>query len=283
MTTSLATAIEMSRRDLRDPEDAGATPPIVPAFTDDELTDLWVAGIAELAQFYPKEVIVDLALSAFTTYRATLPEEIEQVFRVELYDADGTFREDIPESPNDQGAGWQVHADTLFIPPRTYATGATLKLWGYGPWVNFDWPSGPDVDQSWFDYEPTWNGGAGDPGDGTLTGKYHPTVHAAGDVTMDVLVQLVMGADATVPSDPWYFSRPDVGWTYGDTTIGGGFIQQTDTYTEHPLAVKAPLGASLWVYIDDGEPVTDLVPVEMVEGDILNLQIRMHQFYNGGT
>ena len=49
MTTSLATAIEMSRRDLRDPEDAGATPPIVPAFTDDELTDLWVAGIAELA------------------------------------------------------------------------------------------------------------------------------------------------------------------------------------------------------------------------------------------
>jgi hypothetical protein len=62
------------------------------------------------------------------------------VFRVERYNSDGTFLGDIPESPNDQRAGWQVHADTLFL-PSAYTAGDTLKLWGYGPWSNFGWPS----------------------------------------------------------------------------------------------------------------------------------------------
>ena len=141
MTTSLSTFLEMVRRDLRD---TSATP----TFSDDELTDLIIAGISELGQFYPKEVVVDIDVADFTLYRADLPEEIEWVFRVERYDADGTFRERIPESPADQRNGWQVHADGLYIPPGTYADGATLKLWGYGAWSNFGWPS--DAEGGWW-------------------------------------------------------------------------------------------------------------------------------------
>src|SRR5664280_790924 len=113
MTTSLSTFLTMVRRDLRD---TSATP----TFSDDELTDLIIAGISELSQFYPKEVVVDVDVADFTAYRIDLPEEIEWVFRVELYNADGSFREKIPESPADQRNGWQVHAGGLYIPPRTY-------------------------------------------------------------------------------------------------------------------------------------------------------------------
>src|ERR1035437_2431849 len=131
MTTSLATFLEMVRRDLRDASDT-------PTFSDDELTDLIVAGIAELGQFYPKEVIAQVAIVA-DTFSYALPASIKQVFRVERYNEDGTFRGDIPESPADQRSGWQVHADTLYV-PRNVGTG-TLWLWGYGPWSNFGWPS----------------------------------------------------------------------------------------------------------------------------------------------
>jgi hypothetical protein len=134
MTTSLATFIGYARQDLWD---TSATP----AFSDDELTDLIIAGIAELGQFYPKEVVADVDVADFTAYRIDLPDTIKQIFRVERYDADGNFVETIPESPNDQTAGWQVHADGLYIPPGTYPDGSTLKLWGYGPWSNFGWPS----------------------------------------------------------------------------------------------------------------------------------------------
>jgi hypothetical protein len=141
MTTSLATFIGYARQDLRD-ETA------TPAFSDDELTDLIIAGIAELGQFYPKEVVADVDVADFTAYRIDLPDTIKQIFRVERYDADGNFVETIPESPNDQTAGWQVHADGLYIPPGTYPDGSTLKLWGYGPWSNFGWPS--DAEGNWW-------------------------------------------------------------------------------------------------------------------------------------
>jgi len=130
MTTSLATFIEYARRDLRD---ESATP----AFSDDELTDLIIAGISELAQFYPKEVISTVTLVADTP-SYPLPSDIKWVFRVERYTAEGKFAERIPESSNDQGAGWQVHADTLFVPNNGEGE---LHLWGYGPWSNFGWPS----------------------------------------------------------------------------------------------------------------------------------------------
>jgi hypothetical protein len=142
MTTDLTTFIGMVRRDLRDEADP-------PTFTDDELTDLIVAGISELASFYPKEVVSSVTIAS-SAWSYALPDDITWVFRVERYDSDDTYLETMQESGSGQREGWQVHAGTLFIPPNYCTDGDVLKLWGYGPWNNYDFAGPSSGTDYWY-------------------------------------------------------------------------------------------------------------------------------------
>lgn len=130
MTTTLAALTTSVRVDLRD---TGATP----TFSATELGDLIGAGINALGVFYPKEIVGSVTIAA-SVYSYALPTGMSEVFRVDVYDSDGELDSTLPEGSGSPNAGWQVHADTLFIPRWSWTTGQTLTVWGYGAWTYID-------------------------------------------------------------------------------------------------------------------------------------------------
>jgi hypothetical protein len=135
MTTTLATLTTRVRRDLRDP--ASET------FSDAEIQDLIGQGIDEIGGFYPQEFVEPIAIIA-GTYSYALPDGMDGVFRVDVYNDDGTFRCVLPEA---EGAGinggYQIHAGIMFLPQwGTWTADMSVEVWGYGPWAYIDSSSG---------------------------------------------------------------------------------------------------------------------------------------------
>jgi hypothetical protein len=123
--------IVKSRRALRDADST--------TFTNDEIADLIGQGIDEIGGFFPAELVEPITILA-GTYSYDIPEGMDSIFRVDVYNDDGTFRCVLPEA---EGAGinggYQLHAGIIFLPQwGTWAADMRLEVWGYGPWTYVD-------------------------------------------------------------------------------------------------------------------------------------------------
>jgi hypothetical protein len=129
--------IDKSRRALRDPD--------AETFSDAEIADMIGQGIDEIGGFYPKEFVEPIDIIA-GVYSYALPEGMEEVFRIDVYNDDGTFRAQLPEAQGEGiNGGYQLHAGILFLPQwGTWTTNMTLEVWGYGPWAYIDSSSASD-------------------------------------------------------------------------------------------------------------------------------------------
>ena len=149
MTTTLAALTALCRQDLRDPV---PTAPDEPTFSNAEIYALIAQGIDAIGVFYPKEVVGSVTIVA-NTYSYALPSGVSYPYRVDLYDASGTYLTTLDESPGgNPNAGWSIHGGTLYIPHTTWTAGYTLQLWGYGGWAYISSSSASsastDLDQS---------------------------------------------------------------------------------------------------------------------------------------
>lgn len=122
MLTSLA-------RDLRDPENQ--------TFTEDILSDFVRLAFIEVGRIYPKEA-VEYILLVEDSFQYGL--EIEDVWRVEIYEADGTVINLEASKGERQGDGWEFYANTLYLVDGTSfdadvdeSVGDFLRVWGYSP------------------------------------------------------------------------------------------------------------------------------------------------------
>lgn len=126
--TTLTQIEVMVARDLRDTTNA--------TFSTAELDDLINQGIDELGWFYPKEVVGSITLAAGTA-SYSLPSGMSWPYRVDRYDASGNYVGTLTANPGEgPNGGWELHNSILWLPPsRTYASGETLRVFGYGAWL----------------------------------------------------------------------------------------------------------------------------------------------------
>jgi hypothetical protein len=113
-------------RDLRDPD--------YKTFTSQELDDLLNFAIVEVGRIYPKQGVVDMALSQ--DYQSAYTTQATNLFRVEIVAEDYPPVGIPPNNYENSGqAGWDLHAGTLYIPysiaQRLSMTKHSLRIWGY--------------------------------------------------------------------------------------------------------------------------------------------------------
>lgn len=111
-------------RDLRDTGNA--------TFSVAEVDDLANQGIDALAAFYPREVAQSIGTVASGVFTYSV-SAFNSVFRVDIHDSSGVYRDEIPRSTGDgRNSGWEVHASILYTPPMWKLTvGDTLTAFGY--------------------------------------------------------------------------------------------------------------------------------------------------------
>ena len=114
-------------RDLRDTSNS--------TWSVTEVDDLINQGIDELASFYPREIVSDIATvsAGVVSYAAS---SYTNIYRIDTYDSTtymGSLAHGVGEGPD---SGWELHAGVLWLPPTfTIPTGRILRGYGYGTYV----------------------------------------------------------------------------------------------------------------------------------------------------
>lgn len=122
--SELASAIA---RDLRDPDNT--------TFSTETLDDFIRMAFVEVSSFYPKEA-TELVQLVADIYQYGL--ELQDVWRVEVYSADGNLRTLGPTNGETVADGWEFFAGTLHLIDGTSFDADTdpdvgdfLRVWGY--------------------------------------------------------------------------------------------------------------------------------------------------------
>jgi len=114
-------------RDLRDPD--------LKTFTEQELNDLLNQALVEVGRIYPKERVVEYAITL--DGQTQIPCDAASIFRVEVI-RDGAVASGIAQNTHGlhSQAGWDLHANILWLPLYS-ASGLriddspTIRVWGY--------------------------------------------------------------------------------------------------------------------------------------------------------
>src|SRR5687767_10842399 len=91
-------------RDLRDPNNN--------TFSTTEVDDLVNQGIDALADVYPKEIVttVGTVSGGVLTYSVS---SYSNIYRVDIYTSDGSYRTEIPHAFEGRNSGWETHGSVL--------------------------------------------------------------------------------------------------------------------------------------------------------------------------
>lgn len=127
--TTLSQLITSVSSDIRDPSNK--------VWTTTEVTDMINAGIDDVGQYYPRE-LVDYSLAILAaTYSYAVPSPLSHVFRVDVHNSGDSYMYTMPAGDSgERNTGWEQHAGILFLPPNYMPdVGAKLRLLGYGPYI----------------------------------------------------------------------------------------------------------------------------------------------------
>lgn len=120
-------------------------------FSTSALSDLINQGIDAIADFYPKEIVQAISVSADPVHPGYDASDFTSIFRIDLYD-DTTYRGSLEHLfGNDAEGGWELHAGVLSFPPSlTVSISAyTVRAWGYGRYIQLSASSSTtDLDAS---------------------------------------------------------------------------------------------------------------------------------------
>lgn len=115
-------------RELRDPSNT--------TFTTTELDNLINMGIDALADFYPREIVQNVATAVAGTASYALGD-FENIYRLDIYSSAGSYKYTYPQATGDgPNTGWESHGGYIWISPwLPIAGGDVLKAFGYGRYV----------------------------------------------------------------------------------------------------------------------------------------------------
>lgn len=118
-------------------------------WTTAELDDLINAGIDEIGDFYPREIVqtIGTVSAGVTSYSAS---SFSNLYRLDIYTSAGSYRTTFPHAIGGANSGWELHGSVLYLAPSyTYTAGDTLKAWGYARYVQLSASTQTtDLDQS---------------------------------------------------------------------------------------------------------------------------------------
>lgn len=113
-------------RDLRDTGNS--------TWSTAELDDLINQGIDELASFYPREIVSNVATvsAGVVSYAAS---SYTNIYRIDMYSGT-SWMGALASGIGGAETGWELHAGVLWLPPTlTIPAGYVLRGYGYGGYV----------------------------------------------------------------------------------------------------------------------------------------------------